>query len=225
MAKTKTNETSVVLNKEEAITKFDNFSSVEEMLAYAQILIDSGLLPNSITEPEQAITIMQYGRDLGVKDMIALNSIHVIQGRPTLSHTMLGTLLKRRGVEWIWDEDFVTIKDDKGNPETLADGTVNKRTTIHFYWKSKSLDRVMDATFSVTWAQMVIAGYTEKDNWQRLPKEMMRARCITYAARAYFPEVLGGFYTDVEIADTMDDDTIELVANEEGDLQVVNVNN
>jgi hypothetical protein len=37
---------------------------------------------------------------------------------------------------------------------------------------------VMDTTHSVTWAQMALAGYVKKDNWEKYPKEMMRARCL-----------------------------------------------
>jgi hypothetical protein len=91
---------------------------------------------------------------------------------------MLGTLLKRHGVEWTWDEDFETITGEDGKPEKMGDGTVNKRTTIHFYWKSKITGKVMETTFSVTWAQMVLSGFTSKENWKRMPKEINNCLAI-----------------------------------------------
>jgi len=146
------------VNAKQALTKLENFKTVEEMKEWASTIIDSGLLPNSITEPEQVITIVQHGKELGLSPHVAINNIHVISGRPTLSSTMLGALLKNRGIEWVWDEDFDIIKDENGKAETAPDGSTNRRTTIHFFWKSKVTGRVMETTFSITWAQMVIAG-------------------------------------------------------------------
>jgi hypothetical protein len=224
MATTKTKKDAQELIKaEQTITKLDDFNSIEDMKKWAEYIIDSGLLPGSITEPEQVITMVQHGKELGLSPMISLHNIHVISGRPTLSHTMLGTLLKRHNVEWVWNEDFETIINKDGKPEKMGDGTINKRTTIHFYWKSKITDKVMDTTFSVTWAQMVLSGFTTKDNWKRMPKEMMRARCLTYGVRALFPEVLGGFYTDIEVADTIENDAVIVNITEEGDLKVETV--
>ena len=220
MAKKETSTKIAAVDKSEALTKLGDFSSVEEMKEWANVIINSGLLPGSITEPEQVITIVQHGKELGLSPHIALNNIHVISGRPTLSHTMLGTLLKRKGIEWVWDEDYVPIKNEKGELEKLGDGSVNKRTTIHLYWKSHVTDRVMETTFSITWAQMVLSGFTTKDNWKRMPKEMMRARCLTYAVRALFPEVLGGFYTDIEIADTSDENVVADLT-EEGEITII----
>ena len=206
---------------EENLTRLEDFTTIEDMEKWAKVAIDSGYLPNSITEPEQVMVIVQHGKELGITPHLAIQNIHVISGRPTLSSSMLGSLLKSRRVEWTWDEDFQVIKDDDGNVEKLGTGEANRRTTIHFYWKSKITDRVMETTFSVTWAQMAIAGYTTKQNWEKYPKEMLRARCLAYAIRALFPEVLSGVYTDLEIEDVMGEgNTIDVT--EEGDIILTN---
>jgi len=201
------------------LTKLEDFRSIEEATEWAKVIIDSGLLPNTITEPEQVITIIQHGKELGLTPHVALNNVNVIQGKPTLSSTIIGALLKRRGIEWVWDEDFEIIKDKDGNPGKTPSGGINRRTTIHFFWKSKVTDRVMEASHSVTWSQFEISGYTSKQNWERFPKEMMRARCLSSAVRALFPEVLSGFYTDIEIADTAGDD-YTVVLDEDGEIQI-----
>lgn len=158
--KEKTQTTSVALTD----TKLEGFSNVEEMMRWAGTVIESGLLPDSISTPEQVLTIVQHGKELGLSPHIALNNIHVIAGRPVVSSSMLGAMLKKRGIEWTIDEDFVTIEGPTGEPD--------KRTTYHFYWKSPALGRIMDTTFSITWAQMTVAKYTEKTNWQKMPKEI-----------------------------------------------------
>lgn len=131
-------------------TKLEGFTNVQEMMQWANTIIESGLLPDSIGTPEQVITIVQHGKELGLTPHIALNNIHVIAGRPVVSSSMLGAMLKRKKIEWTIDEDFATIES--------PDGSVDKRTTYHFYWKSPVTDRVMETTFSITWKQMEVAG-------------------------------------------------------------------
>ena len=213
------NEVAIV---EKALTKLEGFSSVEDMKAWAIQAIDSGLLPNAITEPEQVMVIVQHGKELGLTPFIAIQNINVISGKPVLSSAMLGSLMKRRKIEWIWDEDFVIIKKENGEVEVAPDGQPNRRTTIHFYWKSSVTDRVMEAKFSVTWAQFVIAGLTKKDNWVRMAKNMVRSRAISEGCRAYFPEILSGFYTDLEIQDTMPDKNVTIDLNEDGEVILTN---
>lgn len=203
------------------ITKLTDFTSVQEATLWAKTIIDSGLLPNAITEPEQVITIVQHGKELGISPHVALNNIHVINGRPTLSSGIIGSLLKRRGIEWTWDDDFANLLKPDGTNELTPGGVTNRRTTIHFYWKSQVTNRVMDTKFSVTWAQMEIAGYVNKDNWKKYPKEMLRARCLSYATRALFPEVLSGFYTDVEMNDVPGYENTEVTLTDEGDVVIL----
>lgn len=159
MSKEKTT-TSLAIND----TKLDNFSNVGELMQWANTIIESGLLPDSISSPEQVLTIVQHGKELGLTPHIALNNIHVIAGRPVVSSSMLGAMLKRKGIEWTIDEDYATIE--------AADGGADKRTTYHFYWKSPNLGRIMDTTFSITYRQMEVAGYVTKQNWLKYPKEI-----------------------------------------------------
>jgi len=52
---------------------------------------------------------------------------------------------------------------------------------------------------------------------------MMRARCLAYAVRALFPEVLSGIYTDLEIQDVMPAEDVTIELNEEGEV-IINQN-
>lgn len=47
---------------------------------------------------------------------------------------------------------------------------------------------------------------------------MMRARCLAYAVRALFPEVLMGSYTDLEMADVDNTQEYPITVNEEGEV-------
>ena len=98
-------------------------------------------------------------------------------------------------------------------------------TEIEFEYLSQVTKQPKTATFKITWKEMILAGYTTKDNWVRMPKPMMRARCMAGAVRAYFPEILlGGLYTDLEIADVKipgKEENYETTTNEEGDVVIV----
>jgi len=46
-------------------------------------------------------------------------------------------------------------------------------------------------------------GLTNNSNWKRMPMQMLRARCITAACRAVWPDAVSGIYSSDEIADNM----------------------
>lgn len=72
-------------------------------------------------------------------------------------------------------------------------------------------DKIADATFShpsggslrMAWTieQAIKAGLTGKDNWQKYPRPMLRARLIAEAVRAVCPAALGGMMVAEEAAD------------------------
>jgi hypothetical protein len=184
------------------------FSTREE---YA-ILLESGAIPSSMDTVEKCMAIVSMGKELGLQPMVAINNINIIKGRTVISSTMLGAMLKQRNIEWVWTKDH--------SVEELADGNIRIVTELEFEWISKVTGRPKSAKFSVTMGQMELAGYTTKDNWQKLPKEMLRARCLSSAVRAYFPEVLMGVYTDLEMADATNAD-YKTRLTEDGDIEVI----
>jgi hypothetical protein len=175
-----------------------------------QDLLDGGAIPSNLDSKEKIVTVIQHGRELGLDPVTSLGGIHVIKGRTVISSAILGALLKRNGYEFIFTKDF-----DK---EEAAD---NPKTEVTLYWVSKTLNREMCATFSVTWKEMSLAGYTTKDNWAKYPKNMMRARCLAYAVRAIAPEVLLGVYSDTELVDAMPNTGKRVTIDEEGETVVI----
>ena len=208
------------------ILEFEQYANVNQMLQAAQMLINTNTLPNNITEPEQVVGIMKYGNELGVPVMTALNNINMIQGRPTLGvHLILAQLHKYR-VTYQITEDFVAV--DMGN------GSIDARTTIvftdhslkdQFKQELKEYSKMDDDTkeiykpileklqasihteLSYYWSQAAGSGLTEKSNWQKDPRNMMRVRCLTAGARLVKPQALHGGYETTELAEAMDADT------------------
>src|SRR4030095_13742063 len=63
----------------------------------AEVLVKTGFLPQSIKTPEQAMAIILTGREWGIGAMAALNTINVIQGKPTISPQLMLGLINRSG--------------------------------------------------------------------------------------------------------------------------------
>lgn len=191
-------------SQEVSLAVLDDLKTREEY----QLILDSGAIPGNLDTPEKLMTVIRMGKELGMQALTAVTNIHIIKGRTVISSAMLGALLKQTGVEYIYTKDYFVEEDGR------------IVTELEFEFLSKISGKPKTATFSVSWAQMELAGYTEKQNWEKYPKEMMRARCMAYAVRALFPEVLLGVYTDSEIVDAMNtghDTTI----NEEGDVVII----
>jgi hypothetical protein len=183
--------------------------------ASIQNFIDSGAI--AVSNVESAVTIATMGKELGIQPLTALNNIHIIKGRTVIASTLLGSLLKTSGYEYVWSKNWIQ--------ETINE-TKHIVTEITLYWKShlehpETKSYTWSHVFAITWAEMQAAGYTAKENWDKYPKNMMRARCMAYAVRAIAPHILMGMYTDLEIVDNLDEKgEYTVTVNEEGEPSV-----
>lgn len=176
-----------------------------------QILIDSKSLPSNIKTIEQAFTIAQFGKDLGLKPMQAFHQIYNISGRLSLSAKALGGLLWANGIQYKTIQDFELIsKGTDANGKEIKD----RVTTIEFY-----RGQIKDTT-SLYWSDCVKAGWVTKDNWQKMPKWMLWARCLSTGANRIAPDKIQGMYTVEEVTDFAPDDTVRI--NEEGEVTILN---
>lgn len=175
------------------IVKFQQFTNVNEQLAYAELLIQSGLVP--FKKPEQVVMIANLGKALGVSFDVACQNVNNIQGKPALSVHLMAALAKRAGVDWEMIKDCEKVYDDTGKAIDII-------TSIKFYRFNPKLNRVVENVLSFTWNDAVKAGYSTKDNWKTKTKNMLRARCLSEGFRFVCPDVLMGvFYEQGEMAD------------------------
>jgi hypothetical protein len=168
-----------------------------------QLLIDSKALPSNIKTIEQAFTIAQFGKDLGMKPMQAFHQVYSIQGRLALSSKGLGALLWANGISYKTIQDFETVEEN---------GKKDFITTIEFY-RNGIVDRA-----SFRWSDAVRAGWTTKDNWIKMPKHMLYARALALGAQRIAPDKILGLYTVEEMVDVTN--TKEVIINEEGEVTV-----
>ena len=159
-------------------------NSFTEMMELAKTLLGSGFLPRSIRTPAQAVAIILKGREVGIPEMEALQSIHVIEGKPTLSAELMLALCKRR----------------VGMTAHVMEST-DLRCQIKF---SRPDNEPHIETFTMDDA--VKLGFAKKDNYGKQAATMLRWRCVSKGCRFYAPDALSGIsYTPDELGATVND--------------------
>jgi hypothetical protein len=153
---------------------------------YARALAESNLLPKQyFKQPANLLWAISYGQTLGVDPMTAVQSIHVINGKPTASADLIAGLVRRAGHKL-----RVTGDDKKAVVQIIrADDP--------------------DFTFESVWTieRAHAAKLTGKDTWKQFPAAMLKARAITEVARAACSEILQGtIYTPEEMGAVVDQD-------------------
>lgn len=145
---------------------------------YAQALAASSLLPASYRrQPANVLVAIEYGNALGLAPMVAIQTIHVIEGKPTASAQLIGSLVRRAGHRLRVSGDA-----SKAVAEII-------RNDDDFVFRSEwTLDRA------------AAANLLGKGVWKQYPDAMLKARAITEVARDACPEVLAGVaYTAEEL--------------------------
>lgn len=177
-------------------------TTIDETYRMAKGLIMSGLLPKSIKTAEQAFAIITLGAELGFAAWQSMNSIDVIQGKPTLKPQAMLALIHRSGLA-----ELVKIPNvdeiAKANAATVTMTRKGGMThTETFTWKMAEL---METTEYVDNQKRTIP-MVQKYNWRTMPEIMMKWRAVSACARVVFPDVIMGMYT----ADEIDADSIRV---------------
>jgi hypothetical protein len=168
---------------------------VKEKMEWADRLSTADLLPAAYRrKPANVLVAIEYGDALGMPPIVAMNMIHVIEGKPTLSAQAIGGLVRRAGhkLRVRWD----------GNAMRATAEVVRADDP--------------DFTFTATWDmdRARAAKLTGKGVWQQYPDAMLKARAITEVARDACPEALFGVaYTPEELgADDPETNGVETIS-------------
>lgn len=156
-------------------------ASISEAMRLAGLLVASRLLPKAVTTPEAAFVIMATGRELGLTTMQSFRSIHVIDGKPSLSADLLLGMIKQKRALCSY---FMLVES--------TDEVARYRT--HRVGEPEATEM----QFSIVDAKR--AGLLDKDNWRKYPASMLRARCIAALSRAVYPDLAMGLYDPDELS-------------------------
>lgn len=171
----------------ELVRREQQHGTLTERMNYAKALATADLLPVAYrNKPGNVLLAVEYGDALSVPPMTAIQGIHVIQGKPTLSADLMAALIRRAGHK-------LRVRVDPG-PVAVAQiiRTDDPDYTYECRW---DMERAKTAKL------------TGKDNWVTNPKSMLKARAISEVAREACSEVLHGLiYTPDELGATTDGD-------------------
>lgn len=178
-------------------------------------LIESKKLPAHIRTVADAFTVGKFGRELGFPIMQAFHYIIPIQGRLTLSAKAIGAILKKNNIKYTTTEDGVYVFRDGTTSQYLRTGSTNpedkpidQRTTMVFTRDGET------ESVNFTWIDATKQGLVEKDNWKRMPKEMLWARCLSKGSNRVAPDFLLGLYSTDEMFDAMGNSSMRVVRDD-----------
>jgi hypothetical protein len=156
------------------------------MMEFADALAKSGVLPAHIKTGAAALAIMQRGAELGIPQMQALTGMYFISGKLVMDATLVLSLIYR-------DLGPSALEITESTEERCA--VVARRSG---WAQAQGLE------FTIEDAKR--ADLLKNPTWQKYPQAMLRARAITAAARAFFPDVLGGsvYYPGETTGDVVD---------------------
>jgi len=151
--------------------------NVPGMMELARALFKSGMFPE-IQNEFQVLVKIEYGRELGIQPLQALQTIDVIKGHLAIRSQLMLALFQQRG-----GRIKITQKDKQGSIVVFSIGDREPLT-----------DQFM-------WEDVVRAGLAGKDTYKNYPTDMMYARCISRGIKAYDPASVLGLVSVEEAID------------------------
>ena len=178
-----------------------SFSQVWRM---STIMHGSGMCPKSFDNPEKVMGAMIYGMEIGLTPFASVQSIAVINGRPS-----------------IWGDAALALVQSSGKAEYVSEWIEGTGDGMIAYCETKRKGEPKEhvVTFSVDDARRAglwqdnetvkrrdkyKGGMVEVKNdspWYRYPKRMLQMRARSFCLRDKYPDVLKGIKTVEENRD------------------------
>ena len=160
--------------------------TLDEAMRFSDMLAKSQMVPKAYQgKPEDVLVAVQWGRELGLAPLQALQNIACINGKPSVYGDAAMALVQASSV----CENIEEFFEGEGSPNPVAVCVAHRRgrtpVTVKF--------SVEDAKRAGLWGKT--------GPWQAYPKRMMQMRARGFALRDAFPDVLKGLITVEEAQD------------------------
>lgn len=151
----------------------------------ANAVVVAGMAPKGLDTPEKAMVAIMHGMEVGMTPMAALQSIAVVNGRPTIwGDGALGLVRASSKCEYVKER----LEGDGDNMVAICEV------------KRKGEDQPVVARFSVADAKKASL-WGKQGPWQQYPKRMLAMRARAFALRDGFADVLRGLGIAEEVQD------------------------
>lgn len=163
--------------------------TLDEAMKFSEMLARSTMVPRQYQgKAEDVLVACQWGKEIGLAPMQALQNIAVINGKPSVYGDAAMALVQASSV----CEDIEEYFEGEGTSNPVAICVAHRKGR-----------KPVKATFSVEDAKR--AGLWGKQGpWSAYPKRMMQMRARGFALRDAFPDVLKGLITAEEAQDYPD---------------------
>jgi hypothetical protein len=149
--------------------------TLDDVWRFATCVAKSGMAPKGIGTPEAIVVAVEMGLEIGLKPMQALQSIAVINGRPSVGGDAAKALVMASGEMELCQEVASGHDDDYGYTCTI------KRVG---HPPESTRFTIRDAKRAQLWGK---AG-----PWTQYPQRMLQMRARSWRLRDSFPDVLRG---------------------------------
>ena len=165
-------------------------ATITEAMEFSKMLADSSMVPRAYQgKPQDIMVCVQWGYEIGLAPMQALQNIAVINGKPSVYGDAAMALVQASPV----CEGVEEYMEGEGTPNPVAVCIAHRKGR-----------KPVTAKFSVEDAKR--AGLWGKQGpWQAYPKRMLAMRARGFALRDAFPDVLKGLITAEEAQDFPDE--------------------
>ena len=162
--------------------------SLEEAIKFSDILSKSQMVPKDYQgKPANVLVAVQWGMELGLQPLQALQNIAVINGRPSVWGDAMLAMVRA-------DARCVSVNE-------YQEGDADERTAVCTI-KRKHAGEIEEITRTFSVAQAKLAGLWGKGGaWKQYPERMLQHRARGNALRDGFPDVLAGLKTTEEVRD------------------------
>ena len=161
-------------------------ANLTEAIQFSDLLASSSIVPKAYQgKPQDILVCVQWGYEMGLAPMQALQNIAVINGKPSVYGDAAMALVHASPV----CEDVEEFFENEGSPNPIAVCIAKRKGRKPVIVKFS----VEDAKRAGLWGK--------QGPWSAYPKRMMQMRARGFALRDAFPDVLKGMITAEEAQD------------------------
>ncbi len=172
-------------------------SSFTELQQFARTVVASSLKPVHIKSEADAILVLQFGAELGVSPMQALQGLHVVKGKVGADGDMLLGLIRRSNhCQWI----AVSTEGSGDNLKAIV--------------RSQRVGAPEESRSEFTWVEAKAAGLTGSDTYKKYPKRMLTWRAVGYHSKDFYSDVAKGLDTIEELESIPDRTAMKMPASQ-----------
>ncbi len=163
-------------------------TSLDKQMAFANSLINKGLVSETYKNPSQLVLAIQTCLALGVDPTMGLKWSYVIGGKPAFFGDFPLMMVQKSNLLEMIEEFFVNDKFEKicFENKNLKDKAYAAICRV----KRRGDSAILESFFTVD--EAAVAGLFKNQTWNKYTKDMLMYRTRGRCLRGKFPDALGG---------------------------------